>query len=217
MTLYKGSQKIKDTGAYGIYHGSTPIRKVYHGSELEYIYSPYSPDTVLINFSSNTTQTATLPQGRYYIEIVGSGGVDAYGQEGYWARRRGGASGARFSATIDVINDNHTISLKCGASYGANSTLTIDNTLVATAGGGGNYTSVGTVTIGSTSITNISFSNTTSVNGNAGQETFIYGGGGSPSGGASVSTLGNYGHGQSNNPTGQYTNGLIYLKFVEAI
>jgi hypothetical protein len=215
--IYKGNVKIQDTGAYGIYHGSTPIRKVYHGSELEYIYSPYSPDDVLINFSESKTVTQALPQGKYYIEIVGSGGVDAYGQEGYWARRRGGASGARFSATIDVTNDNHMITLKCGASYGASSTLTIDDTLVATAGGGGNYTSIGTVTIGSTSITNISFVETESVNGKAGEETFIYGGGGSPSGGATVSTLGNYGHGQSNNPTGQYTNGLIYLKFVEAV
>lgn len=216
MTLYKGSQQIKDTGSFGVYKGSQAIRKIYKGSELVYLYSPFNPNTVLIYYSSSTTQSRSLPQGQYYVEVVGAGGVDAYGQEGYWARRRGGASGARFSATIDVTGDNHTISMTCGASYGASSTLNIDGVTVATAGGGGNYTNVGTVST-NLSVSGVSFSGTTSINGNAGQETYVYGGGGSPSGGASVSSLGNYGHGQSNNPQGQYTNGVIYLKFIKAI
>jgi len=214
--LYKGSQKIQDTGSYGVYKGSQAIRKIYKGSELVYLYSPFEPNTVLINYSSGTTQSRSLPQGQYYVEVVGAGGMDAYGQEGYWARRQGGASGARFSATIDVTGDNHTISMTCGASYGVASTLNIDGVTVATARGGGTYTNVGTVST-NLNVSGVSFSGTTSRNGNAGQETYVYGGGGSPSGGASVSSLGNYGHGQSNNPQGQYTNGVIYLKFIKAI
>lgn len=38
MELYKGSQKIQDTGSYGIYHGSTPIGAVYKGSDKVYIF-----------------------------------------------------------------------------------------------------------------------------------------------------------------------------------
>lgn len=214
--IYKGNDKIQDTGSFGVYKGSQAIRKIYKGSELVYLYSPFEPNEVLISESSGITKTISLPQGKYYVEVVGAGGIDAYGQEGYWARRRGGASGARFSATIDVTGDNHTISMTCGASYGASSTLNIDGVTVATARGGGNYTDVGTVST-NLNVLGVSFSGTTSKNGNAGEETYVYGGGGSPSGGASVSSLGNYGHGQSNNPQGQYTNGVIYLKFVEAI
>lgn len=206
--IYINGQEIGD-----VYVGSQAVDEIYNGSQLVYSSAPFEPNTVLINTSGSTSQTRDLPKGYYYVEIIGCGGTDAYGQEGYFARRRGGASGARFSANMQV-SGNHTLAVSGGSSYGSSSVLTIDGTRVATAGGGGNYTSVGTVNIGSTSIAGVVFSNVTSVNGNAGQETYVYGGGGSPSGGATVSTLGNYGHGQSNNPTGQYTNGIVYLKYI---
>lgn len=38
MTLYKGSQKIKDTNSYGVYKGSTPIGAIYKGSQKLYIF-----------------------------------------------------------------------------------------------------------------------------------------------------------------------------------
>jgi hypothetical protein len=38
MTLYKGSQKIKDTNSYGVYKGSTPIGAIYKGSQKVYIF-----------------------------------------------------------------------------------------------------------------------------------------------------------------------------------
>jgi hypothetical protein len=217
--IYKGNAKIQDTGAYGIYHGSTPIRKVYHGSELEYIYSPYSPDDVLINFSESKTVTQALPQGKYYVEIVGGGGTGSYGQAGYWQERYGGGSGARWSATVTVTNDNHTIKMECGGGVGSPSKLTIDDTLVATAGGGGTPTA-GSVTAGSTSITNIVFSDITSRSGNQGGYTFTVEGT-STGNAASVASQGQYGQGAaSGNGIGQDYNrklGWIYLKFVEAV
>ena len=212
-SLFYETSKIRDRTNYGIYKGSQPIDAVYYGEDLVYLFQPFEPNTTLINDNSSVTRTLSLPQGKYYVEVVGAGGMDAYGQEGYWARRRGGASGGRFSATINVTGHNHTISMTCGASYGVTSTLNIDGVTVATARGGGNYTNVGTVST-NLNVSGVSFSGTTSRNGNAGEETYVYGGGGSPSGGASVSSLGNYGHGQSNNPQGQYTNGVIYLKYI---
>lgn len=39
MTLYKGSDKIQDTGSYGVYHGSDPIGAIYKGSEKVYLFN----------------------------------------------------------------------------------------------------------------------------------------------------------------------------------
>lgn len=38
MSLYKGSQKIQDTGSYGIYKGSQPIGAIYKGSQKVYLF-----------------------------------------------------------------------------------------------------------------------------------------------------------------------------------
>lgn len=217
--IYKGNAKIQDTGSYGIYHGSTPIRKVYHGSELEYIYSPYSPDDVLINFSESKTVTQALPQGQYYVEIVGGGGKGSYGQAGYWQERYGGGSGSRWSATINVTGENHTISMSCGGGVGQASTLDIDTVRVATAGGGGTPTA-GSVTAGSTSIANVAFSDVVSRNGNGGNRTFTVDGTYTGNA-ASVASQGQYGQGAgSGNGYGEDYNrrlGWIYLKFIKAI
>lgn len=209
------SQLLHINGAIidNIYYGLDEIDNVYYNSQLVYKSASFEPETVLINTVGSTSQTIELPKGYYYVEIVGCGGVDAYGQAGYFANRYGGASGARFSANMQV-SGRHTLTVTGGSSYGSSSVLTIDGTRVATARGGGNYTAVGTVDMGSTSIAGITFSNITSVSGKSGQYTSVYGGGGSPSGGATSSTLGNYGHGQSNNPQGQYTNGIVYLKYI---
>lgn len=42
--IYKGNAKIKDTGSFGVYKGSQAIRKIYKGSELVYLYSPFEPE-----------------------------------------------------------------------------------------------------------------------------------------------------------------------------
>ena len=38
MTLYKGSQKIQDTGSYGVFKGSQPIGAIYKGNEKVYLF-----------------------------------------------------------------------------------------------------------------------------------------------------------------------------------
>jgi len=219
MTLYKGSQKIQDTGSYGVYKGSQAIRKIYKGSELVYLYSPFEPEEVLISESSGITKTISLPQGKYYVEIVGGGGRGSYGQAGYWQERYGGGSGSRWSATVTVTKDNHTIKMECGGGVGSPSKLTIDDTLVATAGGGGTPTA-GSVTVGSTTITNIAFSDITSLSGNQGGYTFTVEGT-STGNAASVASQGQYGQGAaSGNGIGEDYNrrlGWIYLKFIKAI
>jgi hypothetical protein len=217
--IYKGNAKIKDTGSFGVYKGSQAIRKIYKGSELVYLYSPFEPEEVLINFSESKTVTQALPQGKYYVEIVGGGGTGSYGQAGYWQERYGGGSGARWSATVTVTNDNHTIKMECGGGVGSPSKLTIDDTLVATAGGGGTPTA-GSVTAGSTSITNIAFSDITSRSGNQGGYTFTVEGT-STGNASSVASQGQYGQGAaSSNSVGTDYNrklGWIYLKFIEAV
>ena len=97
MPIYKGSQQIQKIGSFGVYKGSQAIRKIYKGSELVYLYSPFEPEDILINFSESKTVTQALPQGQYYVEIVGGGGRGSYGQAGYWQERYGGGSGSRSS------------------------------------------------------------------------------------------------------------------------
>lgn len=219
MTLHKGSQKIQNIGRFGVYKGSQAIRKIYKGSELVYLYSPFEPEDILINFSESKTVTQALPQGQYYVEIVGGGGRGSYGQAGYWQERYGGGSGSRWSATITVTKDNHTIKMECGGGVGSPSKLTIDDILVATAGGGGTPTA-GSVTAGSTTITNIAFSDITSLSGNQGRYTFTVEGTYTGNA-ASVASQGQYGQGAgSGNGYGEDYNrrlGWIYLKFIKAI
>ena len=217
--IYKGNTKIQDTGSFGVYKGSQAIRKIYKGSELVYLYSPFEPEDILINFSESKTVTQSLPQGQYYVEIVGGGGRGSYGQAGYWQERYGGGSGSRWSATINVTGENHTISMSCGGGVGQASTLDIDSVRVATAGGGGTPTA-GSVTAGSTSIANVAFSDIVSRNGNQGAYTFTVEGT-STGNAASVASQGQYGQGAaSGNGIGQDYNrklGWIYLKFIKAI
>lgn len=214
-SLYYGTQRIKDSSSYGVYKGTQAIRRIYKGSTLVYLYNPYEPDEVLINVSASQTVTHELPQGRYYVEIVGAGGTGSYGQAGYWQERYGGGSGARFSATLNVTGDDHSLTMVCGGGVGSNSTLTIDNVLVATAGGGGTPTK-GSVSSNLT-VLNIAFSDVTAVNGNQGSYTFTVEGT-STGNAASVASQGNYGQGAaSGNGIGQDYNrkiGWIYLKYL---
>lgn len=215
VSLYHGDNKIKDRTNYGVYKGSKAIRQIYKGSELVYQYHPYDPDEVLINVSASQTVTHALPQGQYYVEIVGAGGTGSYGQAGYWQERYGGGSGARFSATLNVKGDEHSLTMVCGGGVGSNSTLTIDNVLVATARGGGTPTA-GTVT-SDLVVSDVTFSNVVSRNGNQGNRTFTVEGTYTGNA-ASVASQGNYGQGAgSGNGYGQDYNrkiGWIYLKYI---
>lgn len=208
--IYINGQEIGD-----VYVGSQAVDEIYNGSVLVFSSAPFAPDTVLIDYSQGITETIDLPKGYYYVEIVGGGGTGSYGQAGYWQERYGGGSGSRWSANMQVTG-NHTISMVCGGGVGAASTLTIDSILVATAGGGGTPTA-GSVTVGSTSITGIVFSNIESKNGNGGNRTFDVGGAYTGNA-ASVASTGKYGQGAgSGNGYGtDYDRhlGWIYLKYI---
>lgn len=82
MTLYVGGSKIleKGTAISGIYYGSTPIKKIYNGSQLvyNYIQNPYNPNEVLIeqqctDTATDLTWSKTLYPGTYELTLVGSG------------------------------------------------------------------------------------------------------------------------------------------------
>ena len=64
MTLYKGSQKIRDTGTYGVYHGRIPIRSIYHGSDL--VYWQQISHTFNV---SDSFQTYTVPHDVHKLRV----------------------------------------------------------------------------------------------------------------------------------------------------
>lgn len=233
MTLYKGSQQIRDIGNFGVFYGNNPIRQIFKGSELVYQYHPFEPQSIIINKSESITVEHSLPQGRYYVEVVGAGGSGKYRQGGYFAMVYAGGSGARFSAEISVKGDNHTISMVCGAggqrADGGNSSFSIDGVTVATGGGGkrgwpdSSPTQIGyggTVS-SNTNIPNVVFSSVTSLNGNTGQHS-DNAGTSKKYGGASVASTGTYGKGAdaSSSTAGSGVagnNGWIFLKYLGAI
>lgn len=227
--IYKGNAKIRDIGNFGVFYGNNPIRQVFKGSELVYQYHPFEPQSIIINKSESITVEHDLPQGRYYVECVGGGGRGKYGQAGWFAQVGTGGSGARFSANMQVTG-NHSLKMVCGVtsktSSGTASTLTIDNILVANAGGGvgtdgGGRGGVGGTVSSNTSVSGITFSNVVNRNGNNGN----YNGDAGHStvkGAASVASTGNYGASSDAN-TGNAAhgvagvNGWIYLKYLGAI
>lgn len=69
--LYKGSDKIKDSGDYGVYHGSNPIAAVYKGSQKVYLFK-----RELTFNASSSFQTYTVPQyvSKIHVDCVASKG-----------------------------------------------------------------------------------------------------------------------------------------------
>ena len=105
MTLYRGNQFIRDTVTHGVYHGSTPIKEIYKGSELVYQWHPYNPGTLIYNITGEATRTINLPFGVYRLDITGGGGNYhgpwAAGGYYFWAT---GGSGATFEGLIYLPN-----------------------------------------------------------------------------------------------------------------
>lgn len=134
MTLYKGNSKIKDRGSFGVYAGSQPIKKIYHGSTLVYEYESYDPDEVVLDIT-NSTQTITLKRGVYDLCVTGGGGnlgkaviVIAGNPVG---TANGGGSGATFEGTFYNPSDV-SATFKAGGNA-EDSTITIGGTVVLTA------------------------------------------------------------------------------------
>lgn len=112
MTLYVGSNKIKDTGVHGVYVGSTPIKAIYNGSQLVYQYNSYEPQQILVNISGTASTNITFKRGVYYIRAQGAGGGG--GRNGYFGNGQGGGSGAGFEGYIYVKRDLGEVSVSTG-------------------------------------------------------------------------------------------------------
>lgn len=143
--LYKGNSKIQDTGSYGVYHGSDPIRVIYHGSEKVYLYHR------TFTWQAGTTFAEyTVPN---YVSKIK---VDCVASKGNDGNRTGGAGG-RVQCVLDVT-PNQTFYITVGdvpssqsPSYNA-ADIRTDNTGITdttslqsrliVAGGGGNGSTV---------------------------------------------------------------------------
>ena len=67
MTLYHGSNKIKDRNEFGVFYGNRAIKKIYKGSTLVY-------EVGTIFETTTGSKTVALPEGDYYLILVGGGG-----------------------------------------------------------------------------------------------------------------------------------------------
>lgn len=127
------------------------IKEIYNGSSLVYQYQPYAANTVLANIT-NASQTLSLKKGVYDLCITGGGGSYA---SGIYAKgslvvgtRTGGGSGATFEGTFYLPSDS-TVVVTAG-NYGANSTLSVNGTVMLTAYAGVHATANGSGGAGGT-------------------------------------------------------------------
>lgn len=83
MTLYKGSQQIRDTGSYGVYKGSTPIGAIYKGSQKVYQFHR----ELTFNPSSGL-QTYKVPSwvSKIHVDCVASSGYNSTDSNGKGGR-----------------------------------------------------------------------------------------------------------------------------------
>lgn len=92
MSIYKGNAKIRESGTYGIYHGSNPIGAVFKGSELVYIFNrklTWQAGTSLASY--------TVPS---YVHKIR---VDCVASRGYNGRANGG-NGGRVQCVMNVTH-----------------------------------------------------------------------------------------------------------------
>jgi hypothetical protein len=140
--IYKGSQKIKDTGSFGVYKGSTPIGAIYKGSDKVYIFK-----------KETTWQAGTTLQAYQVSKYCNKIRVDCVGSAGFNANTPG--KGGRVQCDMDVIGGQILYitvgarpSSRSAASYNAadirtnNAGITNITSLqsrLIVAGGGGSY------------------------------------------------------------------------------
>lgn len=209
--LYKGNNKIQDTGAYGVYVGNRPIDRIYKGSEKVYQYHPYTPGQVLFFVTGQAQNTITLPFGVYNLAVTGGGGngtFDGYISGALWSSS--GASGATWEGTIYIPNTMELVLYAGGAVE--SSYINAGGNRFITAGNGSNgHGSGGTITVNS--ITGLQIVNTDiSANGTAGYQ--------APGSTSSRSSASSYGWGSSTGynsggvPEGHYQQGGFRLEFV---
>lgn len=185
--IYKGNTKIQDTGAYGIYHGSTPIGAVYKGSKKVYLFE-----------AVHTWQAGTTLAEYIVPAYVSKIHVDVVGSKGYGG---GSNKGGRVQCDIDV-NGGQILYITVGNartgnnwSYNASDIRTNNDGLLNTASlqsrlvvgaGGGNRANWG-------GVTNYD-------GGNGGGLTGATGGGDHPGGGGTQTSGGSGGSGNFTTP-----------------
>ena len=138
--IYKGNTKIRDTGSYGVYHGSDPIAAIYKGSEKVYLFQDV-----------HTWQAGTTLAEYKVPSYVSKLHVDCVASKGYDGNATAG-KGGRVQCDINVTGGQTlyiTVGVaptSIGATYNAsdirtNSTGVLDNTSLQSrlivAGGGG--------------------------------------------------------------------------------
>lgn len=146
MTLYKGSQKIRDTESYGVYKGSQPIVAIYKGSQKVYLFK-----RSLTWQAGTTLATYTVPSyvTKIQIDCVGSRGNSGSETGGYGGRvqcKMNVTPGQKFYLTVGSIPSSAST-----ASYNASDirtnnagitdTTSLNSRLVVAGGGGSGSTS----------------------------------------------------------------------------
>lgn len=71
MTLYKGNTKIRDTGSYGVYHGSDPFGAIYKGSQKLYIFQKQTSWQAGTNLAEYTVPSYVT---KLHVDCVASRG-----------------------------------------------------------------------------------------------------------------------------------------------
>lgn len=83
MTLYKGNAKIKDSGSYGVYQGSTPIAAIYHGSDKVYMFQAVHSWQAGTNLAQYTVPSYVT---KLHVDCVASRGYNGRNQPGLGGR-----------------------------------------------------------------------------------------------------------------------------------
>lgn len=185
MTAYIGGSKIKDTGAYGVYYGSTPIKAIYNGSQLVYQYLPAG--TVFFESATPGTYTFTAPRScTVSIIMVGGGGGAAYAHGGYWESEANGGSAGMITGTMNITKGtSYSIVVGAGGSgawiegndrvYASAGGATTFAGQTAGGGGGANAQNLGGANAGAAGVATKTISTLNASNGVAGSTASRYG------------------------------------------
>ena len=199
MSLFFNNKEISE-----LYINNQKIDSAYFNSTLVYTANPYEPNTILKNQNGPLTFDILLPKGVYNLILIAGGGNGtqwAYGGD-IWGQ--GGGSGAGFIG--DFYNPiKQSVTFTVGSNTQP-SFMNFKEIRMITCNQGTNG-STGGPGGGGTIIVDESLQHTASLlNGKNGS-----GGLGSGYGGASISTVNNWGQGGGN---GRGTAGGIILKYV---
>ena len=135
MTLYHGGNKIKSDNEFGVFYGNRAIKKIYKGSTLVY-------EVGTIFEATSGSKTVTLPEGNYYLILVGGGG--GAGQvTGNVSEGGPGGSGACVKLKVHLMPGTYTLNGAAAGitgydgTAGGTASIILNGTTLASAGGGG--------------------------------------------------------------------------------